>query len=84
LLHVHTLLVDDDGDDTRGDWLHTASLPESLHHKGYCIVADNYYTSIPLVLQLIALGYHYVGTLRKNKKGIDDMEFAAGAKVHVY
>jgi hypothetical protein len=45
-------------------------IPEALHNKGYCIVADNYYTCLPLVLTLLNFGFHYVGTLRSNRKGI--------------
>jgi hypothetical protein len=45
-------------------------IPEALHNKGYCIVADNYYTCLPLVRALLNVGFHYVGTLRSNRKGI--------------
>jgi hypothetical protein len=57
---------------------------QAMNHTGYCIVADNWFTSISLVIALTALFYHYVGTLRSNRKGTDlDFTPAPGVKVKV-
>lgn len=42
-------------------------LIDPYKNKGYCITADNYFTSLRLVQTLIKLKTIYVGTVRKNR-----------------
>lgn len=46
------------------------TLTEHLHGKKRCIVADNWFSSIPAAEKLLEKGLTFVGTLRKNKRQI--------------
>ena len=43
---------------------------EELHFKNYIMGLDNWYTSIPLILALLARGIHCVGTIKANRAGL--------------
>lgn len=45
-------------------------LAEPIKNSRRCITADNWFTSIPLVLKLLSLNLTYVGTIRSNKKEV--------------
>jgi uncharacterized membrane protein len=62
--------------------IHCLSHVLIVHHtlSGYVIVCDNWYTSIALVLALLALGYMFIGTLRANRKGVE-LQLPKTAKV---
>ena len=52
-------------------------------NKGRIITADNFFTSIPLVTELLAMETTYIGTLRKNKAKIP-REFLPAKTREVY
>lgn len=45
-------------------------LSNDLLHQGRTVVTDNWYTSLQLANQLLEADTHFVGTIRKNRKGI--------------
>ena len=58
-----------------------AVLAMKLRFKGYYLVCDSWYTSIPLLKQLTYWGVNYLGTIRQNRKGLrgtgtDEQPFA--------
>ena len=40
-----------------------------LEHRGHTIVTDNFFTSIPLAMSLLARGFWCTGTVKKNSRG---------------
>lgn len=45
-------------------------LAEPLLDSGRTLITDNWYTSLPLAVQLLNRQTHLIGTLKKNRKGI--------------
>ena len=43
-------------------------LMEPYFHKGHCLFIDNYYTSVKLLIDLLAKGTYCAGTARSNRK----------------
>jgi hypothetical protein len=43
--------------------------PPILHNKSYVLYTDNWYTSIPLSLEMQKIGIHTCGTVKSNIKG---------------
>ena len=43
---------------------------EQLHHKGYDLYVDRYYTSPMLAAELAKVGITVTGTLQTNRKGV--------------
>ena len=43
---------------------------EQLHHKGYDLYVDRYYTSPVLATELTKVGITVTGTLQTNRKGV--------------
>lgn len=43
----------------------------------YEIVADNFFTSLKLVIKLTNLGHNYYGTVRKDRKGFSSITWKA-------
>ena len=46
------------------------TLVEQLHHKGYYLHVDRYYTSPMLAAELTKVGITVTGTLQSNRKGV--------------
>ena len=46
------------------------TLVEQLHHKGYDLYVDRYYTSPTLAAELTKVGITVTGTLQSNRKGV--------------
>ena len=44
--------------------------PEKFHNKNYILATDNWYSSFVLVLFLLRLGIHFLGTIRTNRAGV--------------
>ena len=55
-------------------------LMANLFHKGYILVVDNFYTSIPLAKSLYERGTYVIGTLRRNRKFIPGQILTAKLK----
>lgn len=45
-------------------------LMDGLHGKAHVVFTDNYFTSIPLLLELLAQGTYGVGTVQSNRIGL--------------
>ena len=63
--------------EARPEWVSATEFPAyklledpKNHHKNHIMAQDNWFSSIPLVGRLMAIGMHSVGTLRQNRKGI--------------
>ena len=46
------------------------NLLQGLEDKGHCVIMDNFFTSIPLFMELASKGIYAIGTIRGNRIGI--------------
>ena len=54
--------------------VHVLTKDIRLHHKGHICNVDNWYTSIPMLVYLHAIGTHCVGTVKSKLKGLPKEE----------